>query len=166
VTQQIILFQARFHSQCYDKTLRDTAFQISTEAMDSCSVAHAFASKVMTGPHNFRLEGAGDLDLSGIKRVLIVAIGKGAASILHAFLREISITEGARSGGSSDRAQPTMREGAPFPMTSRSLRHAPCWICSLPLQTIGCLLTPSVSFYQRRSLRHDGVATGPSDFSG
>ncbi len=46
----------------------------------------------MTSPHNFRLEGSGDIDLSGIKRVLIVAIGKGAASMLHAFLRERSIT--------------------------------------------------------------------------
>ena len=70
------------------------------EAMESCSVAHAFASKVqMTGSHTLRLEGFGEVDLSGTKRVLIVAIGKGAASMLHSFLLQKSITEGREVSG-------------------------------------------------------------------
>jgi len=65
------------------------------EAMDLCSVGHAFASKVkMSGSHKLKLEGSGEIDLSNVKRLLIVAIGKGAASMLDGLLRERSIAEG------------------------------------------------------------------------
>src|SRR5882757_1818080 len=73
------------------KLLRDTSLQILMEAMDSCSVAHAFASKVKTtAPHILQLEGDDEIDLSRVKRVLIVAMGKGAASMLTALLPRVT----------------------------------------------------------------------------
>ena len=82
------------------QTLRETGLQIFTEAMDSCSVAHAFASKIKTINRNLlQLKGEGTVDLSRVKRILIIAMGKGAASMLEVFLRQSEITEGREVSG-------------------------------------------------------------------
>jgi hydroxypyruvate reductase len=82
------------------KPLRDTGLQILMEAMESCSVAHAFASKVrVTDPHVLELEGYGEIDLSSTRRVLIVAMGKGAASMLEALFLQRAVVEGREVQG-------------------------------------------------------------------
>jgi hydroxypyruvate reductase len=77
------------------QTLRETGLQIFMEAMDSCSVAHAFASKIKAIDRNtLWLRDEGAVDLSHVKRIVLIAIGKGAASMLEVFLRQREIVDG------------------------------------------------------------------------
>lgn len=76
------------------KSLREMAHRIFEEAMDACSVSRAFASKVSAKDNILRLGGVECADLSEVKRILIIAIGKGAGSLLQAFLEQRSIVDG------------------------------------------------------------------------
>lgn len=81
-------------------TLRETGEQIFREALDTCTIAHAFQSKMLVVSSDvLRLEGEGEVDLSGVERVLIVAMGKGAASMLDALLAFPAVTEGREVKG-------------------------------------------------------------------
>lgn len=82
------------------KKLREISEEIFREALDACSVAHAFPSKIVQVSDNvLHLKDEGDVDLTGVKRVLIVAMGKGAASMLDALLRYRAVTDGREVTG-------------------------------------------------------------------
>jgi hydroxypyruvate reductase len=82
------------------QSLRETALEIFTEAMDACSVASAFASKIRMADRNtLQLSGEGMVDLSLVKRIVIVAMGKGAASMLDVILKQRQMMEGREVSG-------------------------------------------------------------------
>ncbi|MBS1800554.1 MAG: DUF4147 domain-containing protein [Acidobacteria bacterium] len=82
------------------ETLREIALDIFTEAMDACSVNSAFAVKVrMAGRNALELGGQERVDLSRVKRLVIVAMGKGAASMLDVFLKQREMMEGREVAG-------------------------------------------------------------------
>ena len=77
------------------ESLRETALQIFTEAMEACSVASAFASKIKMADRNtFEFSGEEAADLSHVKRIVIIAMGKGASSMLDALLKQREMMEG------------------------------------------------------------------------
>jgi glycerate 2-kinase len=76
-------------------TLRETGEEIFRAALEACSVGRAFARKVCEVSRDvLELEGDGEVDLAGVKRVLVVAMGKGAAPMLEALLGYRAVTEG------------------------------------------------------------------------
>jgi hydroxypyruvate reductase len=82
------------------ESLRETAREIFAEAMDACSMAGAFATKIkMIDRNTLQLHGEGTVDLSRVKRILIVAMGKGAASMLDALLKQREMMEGREISG-------------------------------------------------------------------
>ncbi|MBS1820754.1 MAG: DUF4147 domain-containing protein [Acidobacteria bacterium] len=81
-------------------TLRKTALDIFSEAMNACSVGNAFALKIgMPDRNTLELSGQGRVDLSQVKRIVIVAMGKGAATMLDAFLKQKEMIEGREVAG-------------------------------------------------------------------
>ena len=72
------------------EALREVALQILRDAMAACSIENVFSSRLVSTPGRedvFQLSGEEEIDLAHIRRVLIIAVGKGAASMLGAFLR-------------------------------------------------------------------------------
>ena len=81
-------------------TLRNVGEAVFREALDACSVANAFRTKVSEGPGEMlHLSGAEDVDLRGVQRVVVVAIGKGAATMLDALLQIDVVTQGRKLSG-------------------------------------------------------------------
>jgi glycerate-2-kinase len=67
--------------------LRKVAREIFHEALEACSLERAFATKVRATSHDvLALDGGGEIDLTGVKRVLVIAMGKGAATMLRGLL--------------------------------------------------------------------------------
>ena len=83
--------------------LKQIATSIFTESLAECSVEHAFVSKVTPGkegsPHAFHLEGDGEIDLSAVKRVVVIAMGKGGNPMLRSFLRRVHVPADCRVSG-------------------------------------------------------------------
>ena len=69
--------------------LREAALLIFHEAMAACSIEKVFTSKLVSSPgcdDIFQLLGEEEIDLSHVRRILVIAVGKGAAGMLNAFL--------------------------------------------------------------------------------
>jgi glycerate 2-kinase len=70
--------------------LREIAHGLFLHSLEQCGVEQAFARKVkrVSGKHNESLLMLGDdvIDLSGIQRIRIVAVGKAASAMLNALL--------------------------------------------------------------------------------
>ena len=82
-------------------TLRDQARAIFQDALAACSVEQAFLAKlhaVEGKPHAFTLRGGADepvaeIDLAGVARVIVVAAGKGAGTMLQGLLHGLKLPE-------------------------------------------------------------------------
>jgi len=90
------------------KSLTGTARTIFAEALAACSVEQAFLAKLEpvrgSSPFALRLRGGSDepvteIDLSGTKRLIVIAAGKGAATMLHGLLHGIRMPEECELAG-------------------------------------------------------------------
>jgi hydroxypyruvate reductase len=80
--------------------LRAVAESIFRKALKTCSVEHAFQTKISARSSEvLALAGDGEIDLTGVRRVLIVAMGKGAATMLRGLLAHSTVTEGREIAG-------------------------------------------------------------------
>ncbi len=80
--------------------LRKVAREIFHEALEACSLEHAFAAKVRSLSHDvLALEGGREIDLSGIRRVIVIAMGKGATTMLRGLLAYRDVWQGREVGG-------------------------------------------------------------------
>ncbi|MDE1178183.1 MAG: DUF4147 domain-containing protein [Edaphobacter sp.] len=80
--------------------LRAVAEAIFRESLEACSLEQAFRRKVRAVSHDvLELEGGGAVDLAGVKRVLIVAMGKGAATMLRGLMSYAAVTDGREGTG-------------------------------------------------------------------
>jgi len=80
--------------------LRVVAREIFHEALKTCSLERAFAAKVRAASHDvLALDGAEEIDLRGVKRVLVIAMGKGATTMLRGLLAYKDVLAGRDVSG-------------------------------------------------------------------
>ena len=83
--------------------LRGVARGIFAASLAACSVEQAFVSKMTAGaggkPYAFELEGGGEVDLSGVERLVVIAMGKGATAMLRALLDRVRLPDGCEVRG-------------------------------------------------------------------
>jgi hydroxypyruvate reductase len=97
--------------------LRQTSIQIFEEALQACSLSHAFASRItMSDPHRLHLEGDGEIDLSSIKRIIVISMGKGAANMLDVLLSQPNLTADREVSGIliAPQRPESLRDGVAF----------------------------------------------------
>ena len=71
--------------------LQRDARKLFREALERCCVDHALAAKLHVGAEDaVALDGA-TLRMQGVQRILVIAMGKGAAAMLEAVLRREDI---------------------------------------------------------------------------
>ncbi|RXH58313.1 glycerate kinase type-2 family protein [Granulicella sibirica] len=82
---------------------RGVARGIFAASLAACGVEQAFASKMRAGPsgkpYAFALEGDGEVDLAGVERVVVVAMGKGATPMLQSLLDRVRLPDGCEVSG-------------------------------------------------------------------
>jgi len=81
------LFESR------EEYLQDAAKTIFATSLAACSVEQAFFSRFIPSdparPYSFHLVGDGEIDLSGLKRLIVISVGKGAATMLQSLLERL-----------------------------------------------------------------------------
>jgi glycerate 2-kinase len=85
-------------------TLSEAARSIFDEAMSACSVKAAMCAKVQAHAGGYTLRGAAEeepveIDLGGVRRVVVIAAGKAAAVMLESLLEIVQLPEGCELRG-------------------------------------------------------------------
>lgn len=85
-------------------TLTETARKIYAEALSSCSVEAAIRAKTRVRGSLITLHGAADevpveIDLAGVRQVVVIATGKAASAMLNTLLRILPIPEDCQLSG-------------------------------------------------------------------
>lgn len=84
-------------------SLRKVAIDLFSRSLDACKVEKAFHARVVAAdperPHVLRLTGDGDIDLSDVERLLLIGVGKGAASLMQACMAELRPPAGCELQG-------------------------------------------------------------------
>jgi glycerate 2-kinase len=90
-------------SESREEYLQDAAKTIFATSLAACSVEQAFFSRFIPSdparPYSFHLVGDGEIDLSGLKRLIVISVGKGAATMLQSLLERLPRSPGCLIDG-------------------------------------------------------------------